>query len=51
MENKKLMATLLFVGVIVMILGNIIDNTTFWIFGDLYVGIIMAISSYMFWKS
>ena len=51
MKNTKLMATLSLIGVIVVIAGNLIDNTTFWIFGDSYVGIIMAIVSYMFYKN
>lgn len=50
MKNKKLMATLSLIGVIVMIVGNIIDNTTFWIYGDVYVGIIMTIVSYMLYR-
>lgn len=51
MENKKVMATLSLIGVIVVIVGNVIDNTTFWIYGDIYVGIIMAIASYMLYKA
>ena len=51
MKNKKLMATLSLIGVIVMIAGNVIDSTTFWIFGDIYVGIIMATVSYMLYKA
>lgn len=51
MKNKKLIATLSLIGVIVMIVGNVINNATFWIFGDIYVGIIMAIVSYMLYKT
>jgi len=51
MESKKLMATLSLIGVIVMIFGNVIDNTTFWIYGDIYVGIVMAIVSYMLYRA
>jgi hypothetical protein len=50
MKTKKLMATLCLIGVGVMIIGNVIDSTTFWIFGDLYVGGVMAVVSYMLYK-
>jgi hypothetical protein len=45
------MATLSLIGVIVMIVGNFLDNATYWIFGDVYVGIIMAIVGYMLYKA
>ncbi len=51
MRNKKLMATLSLIGIISVIAGNIIDNATFWIFGDIYAGAIMAIASYMFYRA
>ncbi len=50
MKNEKLIATLSLIGVIVVIVGNFIDNPTYWIFGDIYVGIILAIVSYMLFK-
>lgn len=51
MENKKLMATLSLIGVVVMIIGNVIDSPVYWIYGDTYVGVVMAIASYMFFKA
>jgi len=51
MDKKKLMATLSLIGVIVVVLGDIIDNATFWICGDIYGGVRMAIISYMLYKS
>jgi ABC-type nickel/cobalt efflux system permease component RcnA len=50
MKNKKLMATLCLIGVLVVIAGNIINNTTYWIFSDIYTGLIMAVAGYMFWR-
>ncbi len=49
--NNKLMATLSLIGVLVIIAGNIINNTTFWIFGDIYAGLVMAILSYRLYKA
>lgn len=51
MKKNKLIATLSLIGVIVVILGNIMDSATFWIYGDAYVGIIMAIASYMLYRA
>ncbi len=51
MENKKLMAALSLIGVIIVIVGNFIDSPTYWIFGDIYVGIILAIVSYMLYTA
>ncbi len=51
MKSKKLMAALSLIGVIVMIVGNFLDNVIFWIFGDIYVGIILAIVSYMLYRA
>ncbi len=51
MINKKLMATLSLVGVVVVVVGNFIDSPTYWIYGDIYVGVILAIVSYMLYKA
>lgn len=51
LKNNKLMAALSLIGVMVMVVGNILDSVTFWVYGDIYVGIIMAIASYIFFKS
>ena len=51
MKNNKLMAALSLVGVIIMIVGNVIDSPTYWIYGDIYVGLILAIVSYMLYKA
>lgn len=50
MKNKKLMAALSLIGVAVMIVGNVIDSPTYWIYGDVYVGAVMAVASWMFWR-
>lgn len=51
MKNKKLMATLSLIGVIVVIVGNFLDNATYWIVGDIYTGLIMAVVSYMLYRA
>ncbi len=51
MKNKKLMAALSLIGVIVVIVGNFIDSPTYWIFGDIYVGIILTIVSYILYRA
>ncbi len=51
MKNNKLMAALSLIGVIVIIVGNVIDNATYWIYSDIYVGIVLAIVSYMLYRA
>ena len=48
MIKDKVMGVLSLVGMVVMIVGNVLDSSIFWIVGDVYVGAIMAIAAYMF---
>ena len=48
MIKDKVMGVLSLVGMVVMIVGNVLDSSFFWILGDIYVGMIMAIAAYVF---
>jgi len=50
MDKKKIMATLSVVAIISLIVGNVLDNLTYWIYSDIYTGIILAIVSYMLYR-
>ena len=50
MIKDKVMGIFSLIGMFVMIVGNVLDSSLFWILGDIYVGLIMAISAYVFLK-
>ncbi len=48
--KSKLLASMALIGVALLVLGNILDNATYWIYSDIYVGITLLFLSWKMFK-
>ena len=49
--SNKVIALLLLFNVVLLIVGNIMDNSTLWIYIDIYGGIVLLLASYSLFKT
>jgi hypothetical protein len=45
--NSKILAYAAFLGVIALIVGNVLDSDTYWIYSDIYGGVVLLLAG---WK-
>jgi len=49
--NNKVIALLLLIYVVLLVVGNIADNATLWIYIDIYGGVISLLAGYRLFKT
>ena len=49
--NKKLVAALLLLNVVLIIFGNVIDSEVVWVYFDIYGGVVSLLAGYCLLKA